>query len=731
VTAAGATRTPAVRLRQFAVQLLVGITLLGALTFVGFRLGVNLETAAFGYLVLMVLLSLAGHFMPLAVLSIIAVSSLAYFFAPPIFKLRVEAPRDVVIVGAFWVTSLIVTGLVRRVRRLAEEALASQKEIEQQAGLLDLTHDTVFVRDMRDVITYWNRGAAELYGWQADEAIGTVTHQLLHTTFPAPLEVITERLLSTGRWDGELVHTKRDGTTVTVASRWALQRDEGGRPTAILETNNDITERTRAEEEVRRIGERWKAVFENNPTMYFMVDGDGTILSVNPFGAEELGYTVPDLAGRPVLDVFHAADHAAVLANVARCLEQPGRAMSWECRKVRKDGTVLWVRETAKAMLLDHRPVVLVACENMSDRRRAEYLTAQVFESSPDAISIVGRDYRYRRVNPVHDRVWGMPRETTVGMHVADVVGTELFEQRTKPNLERCFAGEEVTAAAWVHAHAGARYMALTFSPLRPDSERVEAALMIGRDLTEHVLAEEALQQAQTELAHVTRVTTLGELAASIAHEVNQPLAAIVADANASLNRLAMAPPDLESVRDALDAIVKDGHRAADVIQRVRQLATKTVPQKVRVDINDVIREVVPLVGPEVRSHEVSLRIHLAPAVPPVLADRVQLQQVLINFVMNGIEAMASVDDRSRALVIRSEAHVGEQVLVAVQDAGIGIDPQKTDQLFNAFYTTKPYGMGMGLSISRSIIEAHGGRVWATRNPDHGATFHFALPEMR
>src|SRR5438445_255093 len=327
-------------------------------------------------------------------------------------------------------------------------------------------------------------------------------------------------------------------------------------------------------------------------------------------------------------------------------------------------------------------------------------------------------------------RGWGMPAERTIGMRVDELAGTEPFEETYKPNLDRCFAGDEVSFVGWFPTPAGRQYLAATYSPLRPDSERVEAALAITRDLTEHARASEALQQAQAELAHVTRVTTLGELAASIAHEVNQPLAAIVADANASLNRLTTATPDLDSVREALHAIVKDGHRAADVIQRIRQLATRTGPQKARLDVNDVIRDVVPLIGTEVRSHVVSLRLDLASALPPVLADRVQLQQVLINFGMNAIEAMASVADRPRQLVIRSRPHEGDQVLVAVQDAGVGIDPDNVAQLFSAFFTTKAGGMGMGLSISRSIIEAHGGRIWATPNPTHGATFHFALPGM-
>ena len=182
---------------------------------------------------------------------------------------------------------------------------------------------------------------------------------------------------------------------------------------------------------------------------------------------------------------------------------------------------------------------VLVTVTDITERKRAEYLTGHVFETSPDAIYIVGRDYRYQRVNPVFERRWGMPAERIVGMRIDDLAGREPFEETYKPNLDRCFAGEEVSFGGWFPTPGGRQYLAATYSPLRPDSERVEAVLVITRDLTDHVRASEALQQAQAELAHVTRVTTLGELAASIAHEVNQPLAAIVADANACLNWLA------------------------------------------------------------------------------------------------------------------------------------------------------------------------------------------------
>jgi C4-dicarboxylate-specific signal transduction histidine kinase len=240
--------------------------------------------------------------------------------------------------------------------------------------------------------------------------------------------------------------------------------------------------------------------------------------------------------------------------------------------------------------------------------------------------------------------------------------------------------------------------------------------------------SEQRFVDAQMELAHVTRITTLGELAASIAHEVNQPLAAVVANAGASLRWLRRATPDLDEACRSVEWIINDGNRASEVIRRVRALANKTEIEKVPLDVNEIIREVITLVQRELIGHRVSLQMELAPALPPVLGDRVQLQQVIINLVMNGAEAMQSVTDRPRELVIRSCQDDTRQVLVGVTDCGVGISAGNADRLFDAFFTTKSGGMGMGLSICRSIMEAHDGRLWATANAPRGATFQFTLP---
>ena len=235
------------------------------------------------------------------------------------------------------------------------------------------------------------------------------------------------------------------------------------------------------------------------------------------------------------------------------------------------------------------------------------------------------------------------------------------------------------------------------------------------------------LHKVQTELAHATRVTTLGELAASIAHEVYQPLTAIAANAEAGLLFLDRENPDLGEACDALRQIIMDGNRADEVIRRVRTLANKTDIQKVPLDINDVIEEVMLIFRHEAIAHGVSLRQELASALPQVLGDRVQLQQVIMNLLMNGIQATSPVTGRRHELRIRSREHGPDQILVAVEDSGTGIELQNVDRLFSAFFTTKPNGMGIGLSICRSIVEQHGGNIWATRNSGAGSTFQFTL----
>ena len=246
-------------------------------------------------------------------------------------------------------------------------------------------------------------------------------------------------------------------------------------------------------------------------------------------------------------------------------------------------------------------------------------------------------------------------------------------------------------------------------------------------DVSEARQAQEALHAAQTALAHAARVATLGEMSASIAHEVNQPLAGIVTNGEAGLRWLNRKEPELGEVRSAMERMIRDGKRASQVVERLRALARKAPAQTMPLDLNEVITEGAALLQREIQNHRIVLQLDLARDLPPVLAGRVELQQVVINLMMNGMQAMEPVTDRPRRLVVRSSRH-DDEVLVSVRDTGVGIDPDNIDRLFNAFFTTRANGMGMGLSIGRSIVESYGGRIWASNNDGPGTTFQFALP---
>ena len=247
-------------------------------------------------------------------------------------------------------------------------------------------------------------------------------------------------------------------------------------------------------------------------------------------------------------------------------------------------------------------------------------------------------------------------------------------------------------------------------------------------DLTERRRAEEALRDAQMQLAHANRLETLGQLTASIAHEVNQPIAATLTNAQAGLRWLRLDPPDLDEARQALDRIVRDGARAGVVVQRIRNLVKKAPHRDDRIEINAAIREVIEFTGSEAMKNGVSVRTELAEGFPPVRGDRVELQQVVLNLTLNAIEAMSGMREGPRELLIATGKTEAGDILVAVRDSGPGLAPAIQENLFKAFYTTRPNGLGLGLSICRSIVETHGGRLWATANAPRGAVFQFTLP---
>jgi PAS domain S-box-containing protein len=504
---------------------LFGVSAFAAATWVCYRLNWNAVTTACVYLIVIVVSSLAGSFLVAVLFSLIAAACLDFFFTEPVFTFAVAKVEDISALTAFLITSIVITGLMRRLRLLAQQH-------REQAELLDLTRDSVFVRDPDDVITYWNRGGEELYGWKPEEAIGKRAHELLKTVFPAPLDQIGETLRREGYWEGELVHTRRDGTQVIAASRWSVQKDDIGKLVATLETNNDITERKRTEEALRRT-------------------------------------------------------QATYLAEA----QQLSRTGSFGWNPV--SGEIYWSDEGFRIFGFDaqHKPTISALLSRVHP------------DDLPQVQEVIRRAETTRQGFDVEYRLQ-FPDETVKYVHLV------------AKRMESAAGGVEFIGAV------------MDISAIR--------------------VAQLELNTARGELAHVMRVNSLGELTASIAHEVNQSLGAVVANAEACLSWLGREPAELDEARVAVERIVRDGHRAGEVIRRVRALAKKADVQMAPISINEIVDEAVSLVQHEALRYKVALRLQPAADLPELHGDRIQLQQVLINLMINGMEAMQSIQGRAR-----------------------------------------------------------------------------------
>ena len=543
----------------------------------------------------------------------IAVSALgiAYFFIPPVHSFRVAEGHGLGHL-LFLVTAVVMAEFTAS-RRIAQRSL---RESEERFRLMaENLGEVLWIHSLRpETVLYVSPSFQRVWGLAPSHLLAD-PRLWLESIQPEDRPRIDEAwsglIAENGDFDEEYRIHRPDGTVRWIHDHGVLIRDERGRAYRVCGIAEDITERKQMQDRLRFSEELWRAAFENNPTMYFMIDGSGAVRSVNPFGAEQLGYTVEELVGRSVLDVSHPDDKADVARNCAALLERLGETARWEFRKIRKDGRTIWVRESARAVQgPTGEPMILVACEDITEVRRAA----------------------------------------------------------------------------------------------------------------------EALARVQAELAHVTRVSTMGELAASIAHEINQPLAAIVANANALVRWLAHDPPEMEEVRQASARIANEGKRAGAIVGRVRALSRRAPPSRELLVVNEVVLDVLSLIGSEAQKCGVTVEPALAPGLPVVLGDRVQLQQVLLNLSVNAIESMSTIGDGPRRLVISSGEDEAGRVQVVVADTGAGLNQDAAERLFEPFFSTKPRGLGMGLAISRSILESHGGRIVVAPNAPRGTVFRFSLP---
>jgi PAS domain S-box-containing protein len=498
----------------------------------------------------------------------------------------------------------------------------------------------------------------------------------------------------------------------------------------------DIHERKQAEAKLQQSEALLLAFFENSPNLTFVKDSQSRYVYANE--AFKKAFHIPDDVNGKTDGELFSAEQAATFQAVDRQVLQSGRPVKLEDVARYEDG--LHTRIVQKFPLFTAEGKIYAiggVVTDITDRKREESALRYseenhrlVVETAPDAVISIDESGAILFANPATVRIFGYDPMELIGKPLT-VLMPEFLRKLHEKGFSRYLAtgqrhinwqGTELTA---LRKNGQEFPVEISFGELSRDGHKVFTGFI--RDISERKQAQQALQMTQMELARVSRLTTMGELAASIAHEVNQPLTAVTNNSSACLRLLAADNLKPEILRRALEEIVADGNRASAVVARIRAFIKKAPAEKNELDINEVIQEVLALAGRELLENRVLIECQLTKALPLVLADRVQLQQVLLNLIMNGVEAMIALREQSRSLWVESRVDESGDILVAVRDSGTGLGSE-ADRVFTPFFTTKANGMGMGLSISRSLVESHGGRLWATPNFPNGAVFSFTLP---
>ena len=618
---------------------------------------------------------------------------------------------------------------ITELRRAERELRASETRFRT---FVDHAMDAFFLLDDRLTVLDVNRQACESLGYSREELVGMHPRDFDAGLDESSIERLRQRIAAGETLTFETRHRRKDGTSFPVEIHTA-QFEPGGRLLCLV---RDITERKQAEDALRASEERFRTLVQFSFDVYWESDAQHRFirqefaegLADAPAPGSEIGKTRWEV---PYLEPDEEAwrRHRETLDA-----QLPFR--DFELARPTPDGGKRYVSVSGMPVFDDKGDFVGYrgVGRHITERKRAELAIREseqrfrtLFEKANDAIFLENERDEIVEVNERACALLGYSRQELLTMKVSDLQAPEMRGQAAgviRGELER--HGDATFETIDLHRSGRRILVEVTNTPIFDQGQKL--VLSVVRDVTERKRAAEALQQMHEQLAHANRVATLGQLTASIAHEIAQPIGAVYNRANAAINFLNKDPPDLEEVREAISRIADAADRAREIIGRIRDQVKKAPPRKDFFDLNEAIEEVLFLAGNAITKDAIAVQTGFAKGLPPVQGDRVQLQQVALNLILNAVEAMRSVDDRPRELQIGTKENEAGDVLVTVCDTGPGIARENLDRVFESFFTTKSSGVGIGLSICRSIVDAHGGSLRASVNEPRGARFQFTLP---
>jgi PAS domain S-box-containing protein len=731
------------KVQRSAARALLGGLGLSLVTFLASPFETHRGAVALIYLMIVAFVSLTGDLVSSACVAISATLCLRYFFAPPLSTPGIDKPLDVAALITFLATAAIITRLISKMQRLTEELRRREAYLAEAQRF---SHTGSFGWRLSTGEILWSEESFRIF--QYEQTTKPTVELILARVHPEDAALVKQTIERTAQTRNDFEHEYRlvmpDSSVKYIHVVAHVLSDE---PDSVefVGAVMDVTAVKQAEEALRRSeGYLAEAQRLSHTGSWASIPAMGEIRYMSEECYRVLGFD--PRGGQPRYEAFFEHIHPDDQAKVSEAIATAGREKAefqLDYRIVHPGGEIRDIHAVGHPVFSPSGDLVefVGTVIDITERKRSEesLRRSEGYLAEAQRLSHTGSwawapaageisyfsDECYRMLG--FDPHQGLPRVETFfqRIHPDDRArSVEQFERASRKKTEFEFDYRIV------HPGGDIRDIHTVGHPVFSSSGDHLEYVGTVIDITERKRAEEErerLRQAEADLARVNRVTTMGELTASLAHEVNQPIAAAVTSANSCYRWLASDVPNLEKARAAAMRIVSDGTRAAAIISRIRLLFQKGTPQKELVDVNEIIGEMIVLLSGEATRHSMSVRTELAADLPRVMGDRVQLQQVMMNLMINSIDAMKAVDG-TRDLVIGSQRAENEQLKVSVSDTGVGLPPQQPDQIFDAFFTTKPHGTGMGLRICRSIVESHGGRLWAANNSPRGASFHFALP---